>query len=461
MAKTTRVRFAPAPTGIMHLGNIRAALINYLFAKQKGGNFILRIEDTDPQRNFDPEGKKIREDLAWLGLSYDEGPEVGGPFAPYFQSQRNNLYQEKLEVLKNKHLIYRCFCTQEELEKKRQRQRALKLPPRYDRTCLHLTQEKINQQLEKNMPFVWRFKLDHAVTIEINDLAHNKVRFELNNFSDFPITRQNGSFTFMFANFVDDLAMQTTHVFRGEDHLTNTAGQAALFHAVGATLPTYWHMPIMCNIDGKKLSKRDFGFSLRDLKNAGYLPEAICNYLAIIGSSFKKEIMSLDELAQNFDFENIHTTGCITYDVEKLKWVNRKWIDQLKPIELAKRCRPNLLNAYPEIQTIDDQKLVNLLQIVKTEMITLNDSAKLLSFYFARPNISSIDVSALIAKEHSDRVIALITENIDTLTASETFVENIKQAAREKNIPLKEIFWFLRMILMGETNGVISLRVKQ
>lgn len=452
-SKTIRVRFAPAPTGMMHLGNIRAALINYLFASQKHGTFVLRIEDTDPQRNFDSDGTKIREDLAWLGLTYDEGPGVGGPYEPYFQSKRTDLYQKKLAELKNKNLIYRCFCTQEELEKKRQRQRALKLPPRYDRTCLNLSQEKIDQNLSAGIPFVWRFMLDHNKTIEIHDLAHGTVRFELSNFSDFPITRQNGTFTFMFSNFVDDYTMNITHIFRGEDHLTNTAGQAALFLAFETELPMYWHMPILCNTDGKKLSKRDFGFSLRDLIAAGFLPEAICNYLGIIGGSFKDEIMSLNQLSETLNFDHISTTGHITYDVEKLKWVNRKWIDKLNIVDLAQRCRPSLEKAYPKAKNLSDEKISQLLSVEKTEMNTLNDCVKLLSFYFKKPKVSKTDISAIISEQNTKTIHSVIAQALPKISVPSEFVKLIKTEAKKANIAIKEFFWFLRLAMMGSTKG--------
>ena len=451
--KTVRLRFAPAPTGIMHLGNIRTALINFLFARQKNGTFVLRIEDTDPERNFDPRATAIMQDLQWLGLAYDEGPKVGGPYAPYFQSERTAIYEEKLDVLQEKKLVYRCFCTQEELEQKRTQQRALKLPPRYDRTCLNLTKEEIDHLLDKNRPFVWRFKLDHHQTIEITDLAHGTIRFDLNNFSDFPLTRQNGSFTYLFANFVDDMVMHITHVFRGEDHLSNTAVQAALFYAFNTPLPIYWHMPILCNTNGKKLSKRDFGFSLRDLQQAGFIPEAINNYLAIIGGSFEKEIMSLDMLIHTFNFDNLHTTGHITYDVEKLKWINRKWINQYKPEELLQRCRPILDDAYPAVQKIDDQKLSKLLQTIKTDMTTLNDCIGALAFYFNKPSISSADVHACVSKEYAATVNRIITDHLPLLSDSTAFANKIKQAAKQKNVPLKELFWFVRLALMGSTKG--------
>lgn len=451
--KETRVRFAPAPTGMMHLGNIRAALMNYLFASQKKGTFVLRIEDTDPQRNYDPDGSKIIEDLHWLGLSFDEGPGISGPHKPYFQSKRIKIYREKLAELEKRNLIYRCFCSQEELEQKRQRQRALKLPPRYDRTCLHRTKSDTQQLLEKNSLFVWRFKLNHKQNISISDLAHGNVTFEFKNFSDFPITRQDGSFTFMFANFVDDMTMGITHVFRGEDHLTNTAGQAALYSAFNTTLPTFLHMPILCNIDGKKLSKRDFGFSLRDLKKAGFLPDAIVNYLGIIGASFEQEIMTLDQLAHAIDFDKLQTTGHIKYDVEKLRWINHKWIALCEPTTLAQYCKPFLQEAYPAIKELHDGRLTQLLQIIKTDLTTLTDSIEALKFYFNPPALLQTDIQAVISTQHVTAITEIIGNQLVNITNADTFIANIKQDTKAVQTPIRELFWFIRLALTGKTNG--------
>ncbi|MDP3889010.1 MAG: glutamate--tRNA ligase [bacterium] len=450
---TVRVRFAPSPTGMMHLGGIRTALMNYLFARKYKGTYIVRIEDTDQKRDFDPGGKHIISDLLWLGLEHDEGPDKGGPHEPYLQSQRGHLYKEKLEYLIQNNFVYRCFCTIEQLEKKRKRQEALKLPPRYDRTCLALEPTEIQAQLNSKNPFVWRIKLDHEQTIKINDLAHKVIQFELKNFSDFPITRQDGTFTFMFANFVDDFMMNITHVFRGEDHLTNTAGQGALYQFFKKEPPIFWHMPIICNVDGKKLSKRDFGFSLRDLQNAGFLPEAINNYLAIIGSSVEQEIMSLDELAQSLNLEHPNPTGQIKYDIEKLKWVNHKWIARYSTAQLAQACRPYLQQAYQEAQNINDTLLASLLEPIQSDLITLTDVIPALKFYFNEPTISSADIEACISKENREFIGKVIEESLPILDNSASFVENIKKIAQEKKIPLKEFFWLLRLGLMGQTNG--------
>ncbi len=450
-----RVRFAPSPTGMMHLGNVRAALINFLFAKQKNGTFILRIEDTDAQRMFDPEAQKIIEDLTWLGLTYDEGPHVGGPHSPYYQSARTDLYEQQRAIFEEKKSIYRCFCTEPELEKKRLRQQALKMPPRYDRTCLNLPQTEIDRLLQETVPYIWRFKCDHDLSLTITDLAYGNVTFDMSNFSDFAITRKDGSFTFIFANFVDDYLMEITHIFRGADHLSNTANQAALFHAINAPLPTYWHLPILVNLEGKKLSKRDFGFSLRDLKDAGFLPEAVSNYVSIIGGSFKDEIMPLDVLATNFNFEAINSSSHITYDIEKLKWVNKSWINRYSPEDLTEKCAPYLVEAYGnQASNLDQTTLTNLIQIIKSELTTTRDVVSALEFYFTQPDIKLVDVEACIPQTAYSSLKNVITEHKNLLLSNEEeFASQIKIAAKNIGLSLKELFWFLRLAMMGKTNG--------
>lgn len=453
MKNKIRVRFAPAPTGMMHLGNIRTALMNFLLAQQKQGTFVLRIEDTDATRNYDPDATKIIQDLHWLGLNYDEGPQEGGPYEPYFQSKRSTLYQKYLQEFIDNNLAYRCFCTQETLDKKRERQKALKLPPRYDRTCMQLSPQEIQKKLDANEPFIWRFKLDHDLSITIKDLAHGNVTFDMSNFSDFPITRQDGSVTFMFANFVDDVVMKISYVIRGEDHLSNTAGQAALYHASNNPLPTFWHMPILTNIDGKKLSKRDFGFSLRDLKDAGYLPEAICNYLAIIGSSYPEEIMDMQTLAKSINFDKPGTTGQIKYDVEKLNWVNKKWIAQYNPKKLTQLCRLFLTQEYPNVQHITNEELTNILQIIKTDLITLHDVIPALKFIFVAPDLKKTVIEACIKNENIPKIVTLIKNNLIHINNSKTFADTLKKQCKEQGLPLKEMFWFLRLAMMGATKG--------
>ncbi len=431
---SVRVRFAPAPTGKMHLGNIRTALENYLFAHKMNGQLVLRIEDTDPERNFDPGAHQIIATLKWLGLNHDEGP--------YFQSERTTIYQEKLKELEKKGFIYRCFCSTEELEKKRERQIALKKPPRYDRTCLNLSDEVIQKKLANNEPFIWRFKVNSEKTVEFTDLARGILPFDLSNFSDFPITRQDGSVTFIFANAIDDMLMNITHVLRGADHLTNTVNQILIYHAFNAPVPIFWHLPILCNIEGKKLSKRDFGFSLEDLKNAGYLSEAIINYLGIIGGSVKDEIMSLEQLVQSFP-EHPSSTDHIKYDVEKLNWVNHKWIEQLNPAQLVAACKPFLEQVY-DIKHISENKLENLLTLVQSDLITLKTAVEAIQFYFKEPVITETINPALIA---------LFAKHKDTINDPHEFIEALKEDARKENIAPSTLLQTIRLLLIGSKKG--------
>lgn len=450
-----RVRFAPAPTGLMHLGNVRTALMNFLFARQKGGTFVLRIEDTDQQRNYDPEGKQIMHDLAWLGLTYDEGPMKSGPYEPYIQSQREPIYQEYLKKLQEKQLAYRCFCTVEELEKKRQRQMALKLPPRYDRTCLTLSPAQIEANVTAGIPFIWRMKLDQTASVTITDLAHGSINFDYKNFSDFPLSRADGTVTFIFANFVDDLVMKISHIIRGEDHLTNTACQAALFQAFNTPLPIYWHLPILFNTQGKKLSKRDFGFSLVDLRDGGYVPEALCNYLAIIGGGvFATEIMSLEELIKSMDFEHIHGTGQVRYDVEKLTWLNHKWIERLDPATLTAYCLPFLQKAYPQVKEVDAVVLTQLIQLIKTDLSTLTEVTNALHFYFEVTSLTKHDIaSRYLTPTVNEACTTLVFKHLNLIEKPQEFLSAVKNEAKELKISIKELFTFLRLIFTGEPEG--------
>lgn len=451
MNRPVRVRFAPSPTGLMHLGNVRTALINYLFAQYYQGTFIIRIEDTDQQRMFDEKARGILQDLQWLDLSYQEGPEIGGPHAPYYQSERSSFYQEYLEICIAQKKVYRCFCTAEELEKKRERQIAQKLPPRYDRTCINLSQETIENKLDAGIPFIWRFKLsDENVTI--TDLARGQITYNLKHFSDFAITRQDGSCTFIFANFVDDVLMEITHVIRGEDHLSNTASQAALYQGLGKAFPIFWHLPIIANTDGRKLSKRDFGFSLHDLRNAGYLPEAITNYLAILGASFKEEsdaqseIMSLAEIVSAFDFDHITSTGQIKYDIEKLSWINQKWIQKIPFEDFKSRIAPLFENRL-------DGSLDGLLMAVKPELVTLHDVIKKTAFYFKAPHIDKESLS-----ESQQALLPFFKDALlqvgNTITNPEQFVKNVAEYAKTLGLPMKSVYALMRTALTGKSEGL-------
>ncbi len=447
-----RVRFAPSPTGFMHLGNVRAALMNFLFAKQKKGTFILRIEDTDHERNFDEAKQRIGQDLAWLGLSYTEGPVVGGDFGPYEQSARTHIYQEKLAELIRINRVYRCFCTPEQLDAKRKEQIIASKPPRYDRTCTRYPSHAIKQKLDIAMPFIWRFKINEQEALSIDTLNGNTINFDMDNFTDFAITRSDGSCTFIFVNFVDDWLMQISHVIRGEDHLSNTASQAALYDAFMIPQPTFWHLPIICNSKGEKLSKRDFGFSLTDLRDGGFIPEGINNYLAVMGISIPEEVQSVESLSKMIVFEKINLHGGINYDLEKLTWFNHKWLSKLSPDDFITRAMPYLETHFGHPITLDNGTR-QAFALIQPEANTLVEVAKLMEFYLGNP---LLDFEKLHQEVPAEKV-ALVRSVIAGITWQEpalTVLEVYKAAAKGAGLGTKELLVTLRFLLTGNTKGL-------
>lgn len=298
-------------------------------------------------------------------------------------------------------------------------------------------------------------KLNQQAQVTITDLAHGQITFDYKNFSDFPLTRQDGTVTFIFANFVDDMVMKINVIIRGEDHLTNTACQAALFQAFETPLPTYWHLPILFNIQGKKLSKRDFGFSLQDLRDGGFVPEAICNYLAIIGGgTFENEVMSLADLIKALNFDAIHSTGQIRYDVEKLTWLNHKWIDRLEPATLTAYCLPFLQKTYPAVKEMDTVTLTKLIQLIKTDLSTLTEVTNALHFYFNVPALTKHDIANHMTPSVVEEIAALVLEHRALLhTSADAFLTALKTSAKEKKIGVKDLYTFLRLLLMEEVEG--------
>lgn len=447
-----RVRFAPSPTGFMHLGNVRAALMNFLFSQQKKGTFILRIEDTDNERNFDEAKLRIGQDLAWLGLSYTEGPGVGGDVGPYEQSARTHLYKEKLAELIKINRVYRCFCTPENLEAKRKEQLAAGKPPRYDRNCLRYPSHAIKQKLDVGMPFIWRFKINDGQELSIETLSGNTVNFNMEHFSDFAITRSDGSHTFLFVNFVDDWLMKISHVIRGEDHLSNTALQAALYDAFMLEMPIFWHLPIICNNKGEKLSKRDFGFSLTDLRTAGFIPEAITNYLAVMGISISEEIQTLESLSKIIVFEKINLHGGINYDLEKLTWFNHKWLGKISTSDFITRAMPYVEDYFKKQITLD-HGTCQAFGLIQGETKTLKDVPHLLEFYLGNPVINY----EILHKEVSAEKVCLV-EKIIAQTEWQDPALNVldayKNKIKEHGLSMKELLVTLRFLLTGGTHGL-------
>ena len=328
-----RVRFAPSPTGYLHIGGARTALFNWLFAKKHNGKLVLRIEDTDTERLKEDSVSQILTSLKWLGLNWDEGPEVGGEVGPYYQSERREIYSKVAEQLLEEGKAYYCFCTSEILEAEREKQRAAKQPFRYARTCRDLPVEEAKARAAKGEPYSVRIKIPTEGNLTVHDLIHGDVTFDLTQFDDFVIVKTNGMPTYNFAVVVDDHLMRISHVLRAEEHLSNTPKQVLLYEACGFAVPKFGHMPMILAPDRSKLSKRHGATSVEEFREQGYLPEAIVNYLTLLGwaPGNEEEIFSLQDTVAQFELEKMSKKAAV-YDTKKLTWMNGQYLSAL-PLE--------------------------------------------------------------------------------------------------------------------------------
>jgi len=334
--ETVRVRFAPSPTGFLHLGGARTALFNWAFARKYGGVFVLRIEDTDLSRSTEESVRVILESLRWLGLLWDEGPEVGGPYGPYFQSQRLHLYREYAEKLLQKGLAYECFCTPEELKERKERVIAQGGSWRYDRRCLHLSAREREAFRREGRKPVLRFRIPEGTTTFV-DMLRGDVTFDNGELDDFVILKSDGMPTYNFACVVDDALMRITHVIRGDDHISNTPRQVLLYEAFGFPCPQFAHIPMILGKDRTRLSKRHGSPSVTYYRDMGYLPEAMVNYLARLSwatGEEEKEIFTREEIIERFSLEQV-TKHAAVFDLDKLNWMNGVYLRAADPERLA------------------------------------------------------------------------------------------------------------------------------
>lgn len=323
-----RTRFAPSPTGYLHVGGLRTALYSYLFARKNQGKFLLRIEDTDQKRFVEGAVENLLKTFEWVGLTYDEGPHKDGGFGPYVQSERTDIYRKHAEILLEKGAAYRCFCTAERLEQMREKQTKLKQAPMYDRTCLKLSKEEIQKLVEAGNPFVIRQKIPHGQKLMFKDHIRGIVTFDSSTIDDQVLMKSDNFPTYHLANVVDDHFMEISHVIRGEEWLPSTPKHIFLYQDFGWKPPEYAHLPLLLNKDKTKLSKRQGDVSVEDYIQKGYGREAIINFIALLGwhpgGGVEQEIFSLEELVEKFSLEQIHKAGAV-FDLEKLNWFNFQW----------------------------------------------------------------------------------------------------------------------------------------
>ena len=382
MTPEVRVRFAPAPTGLLHIGNARTALFNFLFAKRNQGRLVLRIEDTDLERSNDTSIDRILEDLEWLGISWDEGPDRDGPMGPYRQSQRMGIYRELADRLSQEGKSYKCFCTEERLEALRKEQLSKGKMPRYDGRCRSLSLEEIAKMEASGLHPVLRFQVGRG-QILFDDLIHGKMNFDSAGIGDFIIVRSDGMASYNFACVIDDHSMRITHVIRGEDHLSNTPRQILLYQALSWQPPLFAHHPLILGPDRSPLSKRHGATAVSQYREEGFLPEALENYLILLGWTppSGREMLSFERMAEEFSIHDVSKSAPV-FDRKKLEWLNSVYIREKEEGPLFEILVPYLQKAEIRTDRIDHQWLKQVLGVLKENIVVLSQVEEYLGIFF-------------------------------------------------------------------------------
>jgi len=452
-----RVRFAPSPTGFLHIGGSRTALLNWLIARNESGSFVLRIEDTDRVRSTPEYLNAILEDLRWLGLDWDEGPECGGDFGPYLQSERSTSYGPHVEKLLETGNAYRCFCSPEELEERRSRAQAADGGWIYDRKCLGLSDVERDALLAEGRPSVVRFRVPAGKT-SFDDMVLGRIEFDNAELDDLVIVRQDGTPTYNFAVVVDDLEMAITHVIRGADHISNTPRQIVIWEALGHEPPTFGHQPLVLAPDKQVMSKRRGAIAVGEYRRRGYLPEAVVNYMALLGWSYEgdQEFFSLDELLRNFDMGRVSKKPA-SFDPNKLDWMNAQWLKRLDVPERTERVIPFLRaeGLVPEELTPEDRShLERIVELIDDRLKVLADIGDLGGFFLARDvDYDNIAVSKVLAKPGADEILVglhrILSECPDF--QPETLEGAMRKFAEDAGLSLGKVVQPLRVALTGRT----------
>lgn len=458
--KKIRTRFAPSPTGYLHIGSLRMALFIYLLAKSSGGNNILRIEDTDQKRLVEGAQENLIKILEWIGITFDEGPHVGGNFGPYVQSERKSIYHKHLKELINKGEAYYCFCTPERLQEMREGQQAKKLPPRYDRTCRNLSNDEISAKIKAGEKYVIRQKMPESGKVVVVDELRGEISFKAEELEDHVLIKTDGMPTYQFAVVVDDHEMEITHVFRGEEWIPSFPKNILLYKSFGWTPPKFIHVPLTLNKGGGKLSKRQGDVAVEDFKKNGYLVEALINFSALLGWHPKNdnEILNIDQLIKEFNYKDMGISPSI-FDIEKLDYLNGYYIRHKNIEELVDLCMPYLENNL--LLTDNPKKKSNeyikkIVFIEQERLKKLSDISEITKFFFM--DDLKIDQELLAwkkmtvneAKVNLEKIYSLLDKIPDENWTNDSIEDDIMTYLRAKELKVGEYLWPMRVALTGE-----------
>jgi nondiscriminating glutamyl-tRNA synthetase len=452
-----RVRFAPSPTGTLHIGSARTALYNYLFARHLRGTMVLRIEDTDLKRSQHAFEESIIRDLHWLGLRADEGPDVGGVYGPYRQSERAPLYEAGVQRLLDTGWAYHCFCTQERLDALKQEQLERGEMPKYDRRCLGLAPEVVRQRLAAGEEVTIRFQVPPG-DVSFDDSIHGSIAFSSDVIGDFIIKRSDGGFAYNYAVVIDDAGMKITNVVRGEDHITNTARQIMLFNALGEPVPTYAHHSLIHGADGGKLSKRHGATSIGEFRDMGYLDSAVVNYLALLSwhPTDDREKLSLDEIVAEFDISRVSRSPAI-FDIDKLNWLNGLYIRELPVAELAEHVRPYLHEEGMEFAPVQREIVAAAIQ---ANLVVLEEAPKYAQVFVEEFDLADTPYYDVLAQDGVDEVFATLAGLLDPVAAefldldqARDLLRALVESCKERGIKGKLIYQPVRIAFSGRDQG--------
>ncbi len=457
-SENIRVRFAPSPTGYLHVGGLRTALYNYLFAKKNNGKFILRVEDTDRNRYVEGAVDNLIQALKWCGLDYDEGPDKGGSAAPYMQSQRLELYQKYADELVHQGKAYYCFCTPERLTELREEQQRQKLPQaKYDKHCLHLTKEEIGEKLSSGIAKVIRLNVEAGQKIVFNDIVRGRVEFDSNNIDDQVLIKSDGYPTYHLANVVDDHLMEISHVIRGEEWLSSTPKHVLLYNFFGWEQPSFAHLPLLLNPDRSKLSKRQGDVAVEDYKEKGFLKEALVNFVALLGwnAGDDKEFYLMNELIENFSLERVNKSGAV-FDLEKLNWLNAEHLRHKTDNEILPMLKEEIQKSRYNNNYYHDDYLLKIIEAMKERVSFVHEYVSKSPYFFEAPDEYEQAAVAKSWKPETPEHLMKLYNSFSQLADSplkHDYERALSDAAEELNVGKGKLIHPLRLAMSGTSTG--------
>lgn len=456
ISDVVRVRFAPSPTGYLHVGGLRTALYNYLFAKHNNGKFVLRIEDTDRNRYVEGAVENLITTMKWAGLDYDEGPEIGGEFGPYFQSQRLEIYNKYVNELIEKGNAYRCFCSAERIQNLREEQQAKKLQAKYDKHCLNLTKEEIEQKMQAGEQYVIRLNVPVNQRILIEDIVRGHVEFNSDTVDDQILIKSDGFPTYHLANVVDDHLMKITHVIRGEEWLTSTPKHVLLYDFFEWERPKFAHLPLLLNPDKSKLSKRQGDVAVEDYQKKGYLKEALINFVALLGwnAGDDVEIYEMEQLIEKFSLERVNKAGAV-FNVEKLDWLNFEHLKNKPNEDILSMLKEELKNSKYAEKNFSDEYLLNVIESMKERVSFVKEFIEKSFYYFESPTEFDESVIQKRWKEDTPQQLTELCSAFEKLDNpnKEDFENALRSTAEKLNVGAGKLIHPLRLAVSGTGQG--------